>query len=196
MLFVWLFALASGVANACLLEPHGVHDHGSPLSHLSAATDTTLGMAGDHAEGFTHDDGDSDTGPAKESCQTACDEGSRSLLKRAYSFDLADPGLAPFVATAWAAEVHLSRASGRPHDFRLPERGPPIRVLFSRLALWPSPEIAPECCTPRFASPIPIALTLYLGTGSTVRHHVIVKAAPDCPAEVLNSMSTMSHQRT
>ena len=34
MLFVWLFALASGVANACLLEPRGVHDHGSRLSHL------------------------------------------------------------------------------------------------------------------------------------------------------------------
>ena len=138
ILFVWLFALASGVANACLLEPHSVHDHGSPLSHLFASG-TTLGLAGDHAQGLAHDDGDSDSdpgpGPAKESCLKACDEGSQSLLKHAYSIDFADPGLAPLVATAWAAKVHLSRASGRPHDFRLPERGPPIRVLLSRLAL-------------------------------------------------------------
>ena len=136
MLFVWLFALASGVANACLLEPHGVHEHGAALSHLSASG-TTPGLAGDHAQGLAHDDGDSDSdpGPAKESCLKACDEGSQSLQKHAHSFDLADTGLAPLVATAWAAKVHLSRASGRPHDFRLPERGPPIRVLFSRLAL-------------------------------------------------------------
>ena len=136
MLFVWLFALASGVANACLLEPHGVHDHGPPLSHRSASG-TTPGIAGDHAQGLAQDDGDSDTGaaPAKESCLKACDEGSQSLLKHAYSFDFADPGLAALVAAAWAAEVHLAPASGRPHDFRLPERGPPIRVLFSRLAL-------------------------------------------------------------
>ena len=136
MLFVWLFALASGVANACLLEPHGVHDHGSPLSHLSASG-TTPGLAGDHAQGLAHDDGDSDpgAGPAKESCLKACDDGSQSLLKHAYGFDFPDPGLTPFVAAAWAAEVQVAPASGRAHDFRLPERGPPLRVLFSRLAL-------------------------------------------------------------
>ena len=134
MLFVWLFALASGVANACLLEPHGIHDHGSPLAHLSA-TGTPPGVAGNHAEGLTHDDGDSDTGPVKKSCLKACDDGSQSLLKHASSFDVADPGLAPFVSAAWAVEVRFAPAAGRAHDFRLPERGPPIRVLFSRLAL-------------------------------------------------------------
>ena len=138
MLFVWLFALASGVANACLLEPHGVYDHGSPQSHLSASG-TTPGLAGDHAQGLAHDDGDSDSDPgprpAKESCLKAYDERSQSLLKHAYNFDFADPGLAPLVAAGWAVEVHLAPASGRPHDFRLPERGPPIRTLLSRLAL-------------------------------------------------------------
>jgi hypothetical protein len=133
MLFVWLFALASGLANACLVEPHGVRDHGSALSHPSAGP--ALGMAGDLSEGLTHDDGESDTGPAKESCLKACSDGSQVLLKHATSFDLADPGLAPFVAAEWAAEVHLAPAPGRAHEFRLPERGPPIRVLFSRLAL-------------------------------------------------------------
>lgn len=134
MLFVWLFALASGVANACLLKPPGVHDHGSPLLHLST-TGTTLDMAGKHAEVLTHEDGDSDTGLIKESCRKACDEGSQALLTHASSFDVPDPGLAPFVVAAWAAEVHVAPALGRAHDFRLPERAPPLRVLFSRLAL-------------------------------------------------------------
>ena len=66
MLFVWLFALASGLANDCLLEARGIGDHASPLSHPSA-TGTPLGIAGDHAEGPTQDDGDSDTASAKES---------------------------------------------------------------------------------------------------------------------------------
>lgn len=134
MLFVWLFALASGLANACLLEARGAHDHGSPLAHPST-TGTALGSAGDHAAGLLHDDGDSDPASAKESCLKACDDGSQSLLKYASSVDLADPELAPFVAAAWAADVHVAPAPGRAHDFRLPERGPPIRVLFSRLAL-------------------------------------------------------------
>ncbi len=89
MLFVWLFALASGVANACLLEPHGIHDHGSPLSHLSA-TGATPGVAGDRAEDITHDDGDSDIGPTN-ACLKACDESSQSLLKHSSSVDLPDP---------------------------------------------------------------------------------------------------------
>ena len=138
MLFVWLFALASGLVNACLLQPHDGGAHAPALSHPSA-TGNALGMAGDHAEGLTHDDGDADTGLARESCLKACDDGSQTLLKHASSVDLADPGLAPFVAAAWGAawgaEVQVAPAPGRAHDFRLPERGPPIRVLFSRLAL-------------------------------------------------------------
>jgi len=134
MLFVWLFALASGLVNACVLEAHGARGHGSALSQ-SFATDTAPGMAGGHAEGLTHDDADADTGLAKVSCLKTCDDSFQTLLKHASCVDLADPGLAPFVAAACAAEVHIAAAPGRAHDFRLPERGPPIRVLFSRLAL-------------------------------------------------------------
>jgi len=138
MLLVWLFALASGLANACLLEPNGVRDHGSTRSH-PAATGTAPGMAWGHGEALPHDGGDtgSDTGPAKESCLKACDDGSQTLLKHASSVDSAGPGLAQFVHAAWAAEEHvaLGCAPERAHDFQLPERGPPIRVLFSRLAL-------------------------------------------------------------
>jgi len=110
MLFMWLFAMASGVANACLLEPHGVHDRGSPPSHLSNAG-TTSGMAGERTEGLTHEDGD--TEPTKASCLKACDDGSQSLLKDSSNFELADPVVAPFVAAAWAVEAHIAPVSGR-----------------------------------------------------------------------------------
>ena len=134
MLLVWLFALASGLANACLLEAHGVRDHGSALLQPSG-TGTSPGMAGGHAEGLTYGDADADTRLAKVSCLKACDDSSQTLLKHVSSVDLADPGLAPVVAAAWAAEVRTAAALGRAHDFRLLERAPPIRVLFSRLAL-------------------------------------------------------------
>ncbi len=134
MLFVWLFALASGVANACLLVPYRVHDQGSPLSH-PAPEHAAVGVTGHHTGGVAHDDDDSDSVPSRESCLKACDEGSQTMLKHATSFDLIDPGLAPFVAVAWAAEMRVAPEPGRAHDFRLPERGPPVRVLFSRLAL-------------------------------------------------------------
>jgi len=134
MLFVWLFALASGLANACLLQARGIGDPAPTLSNPSA-TGTTPEMAGVYSEGLTHDNGAADTAFAKESCLKACNEGSQTLLKHASSVDLTNPGLTPFVAAVWAAEVHVASAPGRAHDFRLRQRGSPIRVLFSRLAL-------------------------------------------------------------
>ena len=134
MLFVWLFALVSGLANACQLEPREIHHHGQPSSQQSSK-DTALDVIGHQSDAHTHDDGDSDTGTTKKSCLKVCDEGSQSLLKHASSFDLVDPGLAPFAAAAWAIQVRLAPALDRIDDFRLLERGPPIRVLFSRLAI-------------------------------------------------------------
>ena len=134
MLFVWLFALMSGLVNACPLAPDDMHHHASP-SPQHAVEDTARGVIGDHADKHSHDEGDSETGASKESCLKACDEGSQSLLKHGSSFDLVDPGLPPLVAAAWAMQVPISPALDQACDYRLPDRGPPIRVLFSRLAL-------------------------------------------------------------
>lgn len=123
MLFVWLFALVSGIANACLLEPHGGDGHATPLSHLTPE-DSVKGVTGPHAEEHTDADGASDTGPANKSCLKACDEGSQSLLKHASSSDLIDPCLAPFVTTVWATQVRVALELHRVTDFWLPDRGP------------------------------------------------------------------------
>lgn len=134
MLVVWLFALASGLANACVLEPHGAQEYSfSPLR--TAHEDALRVVSGHHAESYTPDVGAADIESTKSSCLKACDEGSQTLLKHVSSFDLVDPGLASFVTAAWDVQVHRAAAPGQAHDFRLPERGPPVRVLFSRLAL-------------------------------------------------------------
>lgn len=134
MLAVWLFALASGLVNACVLEPHGAQEHSSSPLRM-AHEDTLLVVSGHHAESYTSDAGAADIKSTKASCLKACDEGSQSLLKHPASVDLVDPGLALFVTASWNVQVHRAPAPGQAHDFRLPERGPPVRVLFSRLAL-------------------------------------------------------------
>ena len=134
MLLVWLFTLASGAANACVLEARGSHSHGGPTVHLSAM-DGELETASGHTAGAAHNDHDIDTEPTKESCLTACDAGAQSLLKQPSSLDSPHLEPAPFAVTAWAAELGASTLVGRAHDLRLAEHGPPVRVLFSRLAL-------------------------------------------------------------
>ena len=134
MLLVWLFTLASGAANACVMEARGSHSHGAPTVHL-AATDVGIETAPGHAAGTAHDGHGTDTESTKESCLEACDAGAQSLLKQPSSLDSPHLELAPFAVTAWAAEPDVSTLVGRAHDLRLPEHGPPVRVLFSRLAL-------------------------------------------------------------
>lgn len=134
MLLVWLFTLASGTANACLVEARISHSRGTLAVHLPA-TDVVLGTAQDHAVGTVHDEYDPATEPVKKSCIKACEEGSLSLLKQPSSLDTPHLVLAHFVATAWAAERHVSTFFSRSRVLRLPEYGPLIRVLYSRLAL-------------------------------------------------------------
>ena len=130
---VWLFALASGMTNACLLEAPGTHAHAALHRHAEsahhAASSTDAAIADDD-----HDD-DDDADSPKEACLKACDDGSNAQVKLKASFDLLDPGLAPIVATAWhAATIEISDAS-RISDLQPSIVGPPFRVRFSRLTL-------------------------------------------------------------
>lgn len=106
MLLLWLFALASGVANACMLE--------QPASHAPSA-------AAAHAE------------PSKVPCLKACDDGSQALLKQSQPAAPCDPGAAPLVAILWVAaspEARLVRGLADPPS---PPPPAPVRILYSRL---------------------------------------------------------------
>lgn len=130
LLLVWIFAMGSGVANACLLE--------APSSHSVATS-----ASGDHSHApdalaahshDAHGHGD-DRGTSKESCLKACDDGSHTLLKAHSAFDQADPGPAPLVTTLWSAGAPVVLVFSRIDDPQVPIVGPPLRVRYSRLAL-------------------------------------------------------------
>lgn len=130
MLLVWVFAMASGVANACFLETHEPHSTSevSPptTSHSHAGSLDHLGAAADH---------DEDSVSTKESCLKACDDGTNTLLKAHSGVDHADPGQAPLVATLWTAVPPVVSALRRLDDLAIPVVGPPFRVRYSRLVL-------------------------------------------------------------
>ena len=131
VLLGWLFALASGVANACLLE--------TPEMHSSAARAAAPKTSHAPAELVGHPQATAghDAGPdaSKESCLKACDDGTHTLPNTQSGVDQTDPGQAALVATLWTSTAHIVAAPRRPGDLQLPTVGPPFRVRYSRLAL-------------------------------------------------------------
>jgi hypothetical protein len=131
MLLVWLFALASGVANACLLE---TPEHHSTATKGSA--ETTIQASAQLAEHLGAPAGDhDDSNSTKESCLKVCDDGTRTLFKAYSGVDHTDPGLPPLVATLWTGSVSVASAPRRRDDLAVPIVGPSLRVRYSRLAL-------------------------------------------------------------
>ena len=131
-MLVWAFALASGMANACLLETPGKHAHigasHASDAHHAHASDT---LAGDVID-VDHDD---DADASKESCLKACDDGSNGPIKLQTGVDLTDSGLAPFVVFAWIATTSVASAPSRFDELQVPAVGPPFRLRYSRLTL-------------------------------------------------------------
>ncbi len=129
-MLVWAFALASGMANACLLETQGKHApipaHHQSDAHHAHAHDAAAGDAIDH---------DDDADASKESCLKACDDGSNAQIKLQTGVDLTDPGLAPFVVFAWAATTPVASAPSWFEQLQVPVVGPPFRLRYSRLTL-------------------------------------------------------------
>ena len=133
-LLVWVFALASGMMNACLLENPGKHAH-AVASHSSDAhhahSDGDSALVGD-AIPVDHDDA---ADASKESCLKACDDGSNAQIKPNTGVDLTDPGLATFVVFAWNAATPVASAQSRFDQLQVPVVGPPFRLRYSRLTL-------------------------------------------------------------
>ena len=131
VMLVWLFALASGMANACLLESPGTHAHTTKAGHMEAAG-SLRALAGHSADVDDHDD-DSDAG--RESCLKTCDDGSNAPVKLQIGSDLSDPGAAPLIAVAWDSSTRIASKSFSPDDLQPPIVGPPFRVRYARLTL-------------------------------------------------------------
>ena len=106
VLWMWLFALAVGAANACLIQPEKMQDHRSQAAHSPAAEKS-------HAVSAAHIDEIPDYDPglktSKSQCLKVCDDSSQSWAKQQVGFDLTHPVLVPLIAVAvtgaqtWAA---------------------------------------------------------------------------------------------
>jgi len=130
VLLAWLFALASGVTNACLLEAGGTD------SHLAAAgsseTVHAVALLPGHAGAVAHGVDDSHL---KAPCLKACGDRSRSLPKQDLTVAQPDPGSASLVAVLWSAVAPAVPRLRQMDDRQPATPGLPVRVRYSRLAL-------------------------------------------------------------
>lgn len=131
LLLVWLFALASGVANACLIQKPVLHDHGSLVGHSSLAEKGHVVSAVQVGAIFKHDAG---LDVSKSQCLKVCADGSQSLTKHQAGFDWTHPVLAPLLAVAWTATPAVSTL-GLAAFQQSPDPRLPIRIRLSRLTL-------------------------------------------------------------
>ena len=129
VLLAWLFALASGVANACLFETPTTHAH--VVAAASEGARVSAVMAG-HT-GAIADDGD-ESSTAKAACLKVCDESSNALATQ-LSRALADTGPAPLVKVSWPVAAADRVAPSPPGDPWPTATKLPLRLRYSRLAL-------------------------------------------------------------
>lgn len=129
MLLFWLFALGAGWANACVLQERGTHAH-SAEAIAAGSTTVSAGHVG------VVDDHGVDSSPGHAPCLKVCDDTSQSLVKWSSGIDLSDLAMLPLVvAMPWPA---LDVALEVPRPARIKHSahaGPPLRTIYSRLAL-------------------------------------------------------------
>ena len=128
VLGVWLFALATGMANACLLESpqqhHHAAGHGHDQGHAHGAHE---GAHGQHEEG-SHD-------PSKAPCLKLCDEVNQSAIQKTptFAFDLVGLPSPSYTAQELTSALASQAIPSRSHQRAPPQ--PPAWLLFARLAL-------------------------------------------------------------
>lgn len=123
MLFVWVFGLGAGFANACLstLPTEHARTHSAHASEFAAAH---------------HDEAEEPQGsPANPNCQDFCDRASVSIPTLKAALDDVQAHALTRQVTATALPVPIFE----PVQLRVPRRdgvrAPPIHIAFLRLAL-------------------------------------------------------------
>lgn len=130
MLLVWVLALLSGVANACLTEPRGDPAHAG--LHAAQMDHAAQGAHHSHAA----DQAPHDEHPDKAPCQKSCDESSQTLLKQLPKVDTPDLQAVAFPTYTRAVDPRMAPAApARAALAAPPPPAPPPRLQYSRLAL-------------------------------------------------------------
>lgn len=134
VLWVWLFALTSGAANACLIQVGRMHDQGSRATHfrsLQAEQEQAISAA----HGHTIPDHDSGLEASKSQCLKVFDDSSQSLPKQQPSLDLTHTDLMPLRIVVWTTAMPVASARGLVVTQRAPYPGLSSRTRLARLAL-------------------------------------------------------------
>ena len=135
-LVAWLFALAAGVVNACVLTPPEPASRG-PRAH-SAAEAASLPETAGEAEAHGHDEGVAHHGQSgsggNQGCLKFCDDESSALSKNKASTFVADLPFAAVLALSLPI-VRVASAGTRPTIDRQLPQGPPLVIRLLRLTL-------------------------------------------------------------
>ena len=139
MLGVWVFAFCAGVANACMLVPHGSAEYGvlAASPSQSAAQTHHAGALSDRGQ-RGHDEAvaqsGQEQGAGKDSCLKFCDDESSALSKNKTT--AIDVGQSLLVLVAPWSPMVPSRILGTKLPFQRPTaQGPPLVIRFLRLTL-------------------------------------------------------------
>ena len=129
VLLVWLFAVASGIANACVLKAHDAHSSVETVdaAHgVHASTGHKVAVA---------DHGSDEVDVSKAPCLKVCDEGTQLLIKQQTSLDIGERSSAFLVSVLWTTVVPVVTFPTQKDGLQATAHGPPIRVRYSRLTL-------------------------------------------------------------
>ena len=129
VLLAWLFALASGVANACRLEapttPAHVVAAGFGPARVLAVMAGHLGAVADDVH---------ESSAAEAPCLKVCDDSSTAVVSQP-SMAQADAGPAPLVRVLWLVAVADRVAPSQTGDLWPSATKLPLRLRYARLAL-------------------------------------------------------------
>lgn len=132
VLLVWLFAVASGIANACVLQAQGGNSNFGAIKPFEA-THARSAAAG-HTPGAANH-GSAELDISKAPCLKVCDDGTQLLIKQQTSLDLGDPGSAFLLSVLWTTVIPFVPSPRQRDELQAISHGPPIRVRYSRLTL-------------------------------------------------------------
>lgn len=137
-LFAWMFALLSGVANACLTQPDAQAGLGSSSSRADLMVEGTAGLVTRRVEQTRHQGAHEDDGvghhSAEEGCLKFCaDESSAVTKSRAPQADV--PGSAFMVSVQWPSAAPVATASAWAPVERPASVGPPLFIRLLRLTI-------------------------------------------------------------
>jgi hypothetical protein len=136
VLLVWLFALATGVVNACLIAPTA---HATGMSDMLSMGGQQAGSQPDsveHQPGCSNCPDEDSAGISKVSCAKFCVDESTSVPAAKLAFDpWLGLGVAVVPTMALAVVAPASMAAQRPHDAPPPPARTPVPIAFLRLTL-------------------------------------------------------------